>query len=226
MNAVPSATDSDVAGSLAADASAAKHALAAPRRSLSLFDATSIIVGIIIGAGIYEATPLIAANTGDLLSLIAVWLIGGLLAVIGALCYAELATTYPEDGGDYVYLKCAFGRRLAFVFAWCELWIVRPGSIGAMAFVFARYANQLVPLGTASEAFAPYAAGAIILLTGINLVGVQEGKLTQNLLTAAKVIGLLSVFAVAFYGSALPRRSMRRRVGQRQERQKAIIASR
>lgn len=173
-----------------------------PRRSLSLFDATSIIVGIIIGAGIYEATPGIAANTHSLAALLAVWLAGGLLAVVGALCYAELATTYPEDGGDYIYLKRAFGRPVAFLFAWAELWIIRPGSIGAMAFIFARYANQLVPLGAPGEAFSGYATGAIILLTGVNILGVKEAKWTQNLLTAAKVIGLLSVFAVAF--SLLP----------------------
>lgn len=169
-----------------------------PRRSLSLFDATSIIVGIIIGAGIYESTPLIAANTRSLAALVLVWLLGGLLAVVGALCYAELATTYPEDGGDYIYLRRAFGRTVAFLFAWAELWIIRPGSIGAMAFIFARYANHLLPLAAADQAPATYAAGAIIVLTGINVVGVQEAKWTQNLLTAAKVIGLLSVFAVAF----------------------------
>ena len=181
---------------------ASDAASASPRRALSLFDATSIIVGIIIGAGIYETTPLVAANTDGLPELLAVWLVGGLLAGIGALCYAELATTYPQDGGDYVYLKRAFGPRMAFLFAWSELWIVRPGSIGAMAFVFARYANQLFPLGDAQQAFGPYAAGAIIVLTGINILGVKEGKLTQNLLTAAKVVGLLAVFAVAFSGPA------------------------
>jgi amino acid transporter len=144
--------------------------------------------------------PRIAANTGSLTALIAVWLLGGFFAIVGALCYAELATTYPEDGGDYVYLKRAYGRRMAFLFAWAELWIVRPGSIGAMAFIFARYANEIFPLGDARQAFAPYAAGSIILLTGINILGVKEGKWTQNLLTAAKVVGLLTLFAVAFSG--------------------------
>lgn len=169
-----------------------------PRRSLSLFDATSIIVGIIIGAGIYESTPLIAANTHGLAALVAVWLLGGLLAVVGALCYAELATTYPEDGGDYIYLRRAFGRPVAFLFAWAELWIIRPGSMGAMAFIFARYANQLLPLAGSDQAPPAYAAGAIIVLTGVNILGVKEAKWTQNLLTAAKVVGLLSVFAVTF----------------------------
>ena len=83
---------------------------------------------------------------------------GGLLSLVGALVYAELATAYPEAGGDYVYLTRAFGRRLGFLFGWAQLWVVRPGSIGAMAFVFARYANDLLvfscawpPTGAAGE---------------------------------------------------------------------------
>ena len=147
-----------------------------PRRALSLFDATSIIVGIIIGAGIYETMPRVAAGAGSLGGLLGVWLIGGLLAIVGALCYAELACAYPEDGGDYVYLKRAFGPRMGFVFVWCELWIVRPGSIGAMAFVFARYANQLWPLEGAERASGIYAAGAILVLTGVNVLGVEAGQ--------------------------------------------------
>ena len=77
--------------------------------------------------------------------LLGVWLLGGLLSLIGALCYAELATAYPKEGGDYVYLTRALGRPVGFLFAWCQLWIVRPGSIGAMAYVFAEYANRIWP---------------------------------------------------------------------------------
>src|SRR3972149_45327 len=120
---------------------------AAPRRELSLFDSTCIIVGIIIGAGIYETTPAIAQCTAEPGWFLGVRILGGILSLIGALCYAELATTYPEEGGDYVYLTQAFGRQLGFVFAWSQLWIVRPGSIGAIAYVFARYAQRLWPLG-------------------------------------------------------------------------------
>ncbi|NLF08445.1 MAG: amino acid permease, partial [Pirellulaceae bacterium] len=105
----------------------------APRRQLTLFDTTCIIVGIIIGAGIYRSSPEIARLTPNTLLLLGLWLLGGLLSLLGALCYAELATAYPKAGGDYVYLTKALGRKVGFLFAWCQLWIVRPGSIGAMA---------------------------------------------------------------------------------------------
>src|SRR3989304_1517427 len=172
---------------------------AAPRRELTLFDSTCIIVGIIIGAGIYESTPAIARYTADLGWFMGVWLLGGFLSLIGALCYAELATTYPEEGGDYVYLTRAFGRQMGFVFAWSQLWIVRPGSIGAMAFVFARYAQRLWPLGDGPYALMAYAAGSIVVLTGINIVGVREGKWTQNPLTCLKVLGLVAICIVGFW---------------------------
>ncbi len=101
---------------------------ATPKRSLTLFDSTCIIMGIIIGAGIYELMPLIASKLPGPIWLIGVFLLGGLLSLIGALCYAELGTTYPEQGGDYVYLTHAFGRSCGFLFAWAQLWVIRPGG--------------------------------------------------------------------------------------------------
>ncbi len=175
---------------------------AAPKRQLSLFDSTNIIVGIIIGSFIYEVSPVIAGCVPSFGALILVWVFGGLLSLIGALCYAELATAYPKEGGDYLYLTRAFGRALGFLFAWAQLWIVRPGSIGAVAYVFARYANDLWPLGDGGHALMIYAAAAIIVLTTINIAGVREGKWTQNLLTVIKVGGLLVIVAVGLlYGS-------------------------
>ena len=169
-----------------------------PRRQLTLLDTTCIIVGIIIGAGIFETTPHVAANVNGTIDLWLVWLAGGFVALIGSLCYAELATTYPEDGGDYVFLTRAYGRNMGFLFGWAEYWIVRPGNIGAMAYIFARYAYQLLPLGSDHD-FRIYACVAIILLTGLNLCGVRSGKWTQNTLTLAKVIGLLGVVAVGLF---------------------------
>jgi basic amino acid/polyamine antiporter, APA family len=176
---------------------------AAPRRELSLFDSVSIIVGIVIGAGIYQTSPKVAQNVGDAWSLLGVWALGGVLSLAGALCYAELATAYPREGGDYVYLNEAFGRRWGFLFAWAQLWVIRPGSIGAMAFVFANYANQLHSLGDGPAALLLYAAASIIVLTGVNLLGVRMGKWTQNLLTIAKYLGLALVCAAGlFFGGA------------------------
>ena len=171
----------------------------APKRQLTLFDSTCIIVGIIIGAGIYESSPLIARNVAGVAALIGTWILGGALSLVGALCYAELATAYPRSGGDYVYLSRAFGRWIGFLFAWIQLWVVRPGSIGAMAYIFARYAYHLRPFGDESQkplVFTAYAAGSILVLTIVNLLGVREGKWTQNLLTTVKTLGLMAVAAI------------------------------
>jgi len=173
--------------------------MSAPRRQLGLLDSTSIIVGIIIGAGIYQSSPLIAANVTSAGWLLAVWLVGGLISLVGALCYAELATAYPHAGGDYVYLTRAMGRSPGFLFAWAHLWVDAPGSTGALAFVFAIYANQLVPIvtgGGEAVALTIYAAAAVAVLSAINILGVREGKWTQNTLTAVKVLGLVAVIVV------------------------------
>ncbi len=172
----------------------------APKRQLTLVDSTAIIVGIIIGSGMYKAAPTIAAAVPSPAALLLVWLAGGAFALIGSLCYAELATAMPHEGGDYVYLSRAYGRPMGFLFAWCELWMIRSGAIGSLAFVFADYFNEVLPLGRHASLI--YAGGAVALLTAVNVLGVTMGKWTQNLLTLAKVAGLLAVVGVGFLGSA------------------------
>ncbi|MGA2032065.1 MAG: amino acid permease [Thermoguttaceae bacterium] len=185
---------------------------AAPRRQLTLLDSTSIIVGIIIGSGIYRSSPLIAGSVPNTAWLIGVWILGGLLSLVGALCYAELANAYPREGGDYVYLTRALGRKMGFLFAWSQLWIVRPGSIGLLAYVFASYANQLRPVGNGPPALMAYAVLAVLLLTAINLLGLREGKWTQNLLTVIKILGLAAIVVVGLCAAspaAAPAATMR-----------------
>lgn len=175
---------------------------AVPKRQLGLFDAACIIVGIIIGAGIYKTTPFIAANVASEGWLIAAWIIGGLIALLGAMCYAELTTTYPQSGGDYVFLTRAFGRQAGFLFAWAEYWIVRPGNVGMMAFVFATYALGLLgsPSGADDrKAELVLASCAVIVLTVLNMLGVQTGKNTQNFLSTIKVLGLGAIIVVGIF---------------------------
>jgi APA family basic amino acid/polyamine antiporter len=162
-----------------------------PKRELSLFDSSCIIVGIIIGAGIYETAPTVAKCLGSGAGVMLAWLAGGFLALTGALCYAELATAYPREGGDYVYLTRAYGRWSGYMFGWSQLAIVRPGDIALMAFIFGRYAQTLYAPCANSGRF--YAAGAIVVLTVINILGVNAGKFTQNLLTIAKIVGLVAI---------------------------------
>ncbi len=167
------------------------HSEGMPRPTLSVADAVALIVGIVIGAGIFKTPSLVAANTGNEGPFFLAWLLGGVVSLFGALCYAELATTYPHAGGEYHFLWRAFGRDLAFLFAWARATVIQTGSIALLAFVFGDYASQLLPLGDRSSAI--YAIAAIVLLTVLNVMGVQQGKWTQNLLTAVKVLGLLLV---------------------------------
>lgn len=168
-----------------------------PRAQLTVLDAVSLVVGSVIGAGIYQTAPEIARQFDTPAAFLALWLLGGLVTLAGALCYAELAQTCPGEGGDYVYLTRAFGRRAGFLFSWMMFWVVRPANIGAMAFIFAHYAEQVAPLPMA-DARTAYAIAAVAVLTAINALGVRRGKHTQNLLTLLKVVGLAAVCAAGF----------------------------
>jgi len=198
----------------------------APRKELTLFDSTCLIVGIIIGAGIYQMAPEIArgaqgpwgfddALAGGVWLLFALWIAGGLLSLCGALGYAELASAYPREGGDYIYLSRAYGPWAGFLFGWVQLSVVRPGDIAIMAFAFGKYAitihdpfrGQVYPIGAGFGGAAidvalgeiVYAAAAVIALTLINVLGVKQGKWTQNTLTVVKALGLLAIVAVALF---------------------------
>lgn len=158
-----------------------------PQKTLSVFDSICIIVGIIIGAGIYETSPLVAGCMGSGSTTLLIWLVGGVIALAGAVNYAELATAYPRQGGDYIYLKHAYGKAPAFLFGWTQLIIIRPGDIALMAFIFGRYATNLYTFNMSKVV---YAGGAIVILSFINILSVHQSKWIQNLLTVAKVIGL------------------------------------
>jgi basic amino acid/polyamine antiporter, APA family len=175
---------------------------AEPRTELGLWDAISIIVGIVIGASIFKIPWLIFAHTSDPWTGLAVWAVGGVLALVGALCYAELATTYPRSGGDYVYLTYAFGPWCGFLFGWAQLAVVLTASIGAMAYVFADFATGLQEItvgkdfGITSEFI--YATLAVVVLSALNIVGVTLGKTAQNLLTLAKLLGIIGIIVAGF----------------------------
>jgi amino acid transporter len=153
--------------------------------------AFAIAVGIVVGAGIFRTPSLVAGAAASESVFLLAWLAGGLLSIVGALCYAELASTYPQAGGDYAYLKRAFGQRLAFLYAWARLAVIQTGSIALLAFVAGDYLARLLDLGPWS---APaYAAIAVAALTLVNWLGVREGTATQNWLTLVEVLGLVAI---------------------------------
>ena len=156
---------------------------------LSLWDSICLIVGIIIGASIYQYPPDIFRNAGSGSVGMFAWIIGGIVSLVGALCYAELASTYRTAGGDYTYLTRAYGPKVGFIFAWAELSVIRTGgSIACMAYIFANYATQFYDLGEHSRVI--YAVSGILALTFINAVGFRPGRLVQNTLTVANFVGL------------------------------------
>jgi amino acid transporter len=163
---------------------------------LGLFDAVSIIVGIVVGTSIFRAPPQVFSNVSGPWMGLGLWALGGALSFVGALCYAELATTYPRIGGDYVYLSRAFGRWMGFLFGWAQLTVILTGSIGVMGYAFADYA---VPLFALDARWTPWlAAGAVAALTLLNLGGIVFGKAAQNILTVAKVLGLTGIVIAGF----------------------------
>jgi len=158
---------------------------------LSTIDAIAIIVGLVIGAGIFRFPPLVAANSPDEAAFYLLWIAGGAVSVVGALCYAELATAYPSAGGDYHFIQRAFGRTLSFLFGWARLAVITTGAIALLGYTFGDYASTLLSLGPNSSAI--YAAVAVVALTAVNLLGIRETKGTQNVLTLLLVLGVIAV---------------------------------
>jgi basic amino acid/polyamine antiporter, APA family len=161
-----------------------------PEETLSILDAVAIIVGVVVGVGIFKTPSIVASVSGSGAMFILFWLLGGLLSLIGALCYAELASTYPDAGGDYHFLKRAFGRVVAFLFAWSRMTVIQSGSIAMIAFLAGDYAAEIFSFGPASNAV--YAMVMVAALTSVNLLGVNQGKRTQNLLIGMIVFGILT----------------------------------
>lgn len=168
-----------------------------PRPVLGTFDAVALIVGIVVGAGIFSFPSLVAANTASGTIFILVWVLGGLISLVGALCYAELATAFPSAGGDYHFLKRAFGPKLSFLFAWARMSVIQTGSVAILSFIFGDYATQLYSLGEYSPMI--YAALVIAVLTAVNIIGIQYGSGVQKLLTSLQIIGVLAIIAAGLF---------------------------
>jgi basic amino acid/polyamine antiporter, APA family len=173
---------------------------ATPRPVLSVFDAVMIITGIVIGGGIFAFPPLVAAMTGSVEWMFGAWILGGLLALIGALCYAELATTFPNAGGDYYFLTRAYGRDVSFFFAWARVTVISTGAIALLAFVFGDYMSRVLSLGEHSSVI--YAVLIVIALTAVNIAGLRMSAKLQNVMSVLLVLGLLLVVIAGFVAPA------------------------
>lgn len=172
-----------------------------PQQIIGLREAIALIVGIVIGAGIFKAPAMVAGMTGSAEWMFGAWLLGGLMSLIGALCYAELATAYSHTGGDYHFLCRAYGRSIGFLYGWARFSVITTGSIALLAFVFGDYMNQVWPLDGigALSGSTLYAAISIIALALINMRSTTSGTYTQTWLTALEIGGLLLIVFAAVY---------------------------
>jgi basic amino acid/polyamine antiporter, APA family len=179
--------------------SGAGAAQGTPLPALSTFDAAMIVCGIVIGGGIFALPPLVASTSGTVGWMFAAWVLGAVLTLVGSLCYAELAATFPHAGGDYHFLTRAFGRDLSFFFGWARAAVITTGSTALHAYIFGDYASRILPLGGASASI--YAALVVVLLTALNILGLKEASRTQNVITLLLIAGMV---LVAFGGLHAP----------------------
>src|SRR5437016_5728088 len=166
------------------------------KRQIGLYAATAITVGNIIGSGIFRSPHSVAQHLSSFGLVLGAWVLGGVLSICGSLALAELAVTHPKTGGLYVFIREGFGDACGFVFGWSNLWVIKPTVIASITSVFALYFCQVMHLPKSAEFMV--GAGAILLLTFVNWLGVKQGAGTQSLFTTAKVIGIAALCVAAF----------------------------
>jgi APA family basic amino acid/polyamine antiporter len=171
-------------------------------RRLGVWDASMVVVGGVIGSGIFLTPHAIAQQTGSAAEQLLAWAIGGVIALVGALCYAELGARRPAAGGGYVYLREAFGLIVAFVYGWNLLSVNHSGAIAFVATVFVNYAAAAC--GTKLAYPQAWAVGVIVFLTGINWFGIRAGALTQNILTVLKLLAISALIVVGLSAGGAP----------------------
>ena len=181
--------------------------MAAPAldRRLGLADVTLIVMGGIIGSGIFVNPSVVAARAGDAAGALGAWALGGAIALAGAFVYAELGARRPEAGGQYAYLREAFHPGLAFAYAWALLLLIQTGGMAASAMTFARYLRELAHVPLAEGVLSALVLAALTL---VNAVGVRAGAGTQNVLMVLKIAAILAIvaagFALANHPAAIP----------------------
>jgi APA family basic amino acid/polyamine antiporter len=170
-------------------------------RRLGLFDATMLVMGGIIGSGIFMNPYVVARQVGTPFLILGAWLVGGAVALAGAFVYAELASLRPHVGGQYAFIREAFHPAAAFLYGWCLLLVTQSGGMAAVAITFARYTLSLLPLPVSEPAVA---VAALLVPTVVNCLGVRAGSNVQSLFMVLKIgaIALLVVCGLAFAGRA------------------------
>jgi basic amino acid/polyamine antiporter, APA family len=176
-------------------------ALSLPR-AVGFLGSTAIVVGTIIGSGIFLVPHEVAQDVGSVRSLLLVWILGGVLALGGALSLAELGAATPDAGGVYVYLRQAYGKVFAFLYGWAALLVIESGSIATLAVAFAIYSGTFVPLTSLERKL--LSVSVIAVLSLVNFAGVRKGAAVQTVFMVAKLSGLALIMGLAFFSTATP----------------------
>jgi len=166
-------------------------------RRIGLFAATLIVMGGMVGSGIFVTPAYVARGAGEPLLILGAWLLGGVAALLGAFVYAELSSARPEVGGQYAYLREAVHPLAAFLYGWALLLVIQTGGMAATAIAFARYFRELLPLPLGESAVA---ALAIAALTAINCLGVRAGSTAQGVLMILKICAIAALVAAIVLG--------------------------
>lgn len=180
------------------------------KRTLNLKDAISIVAGSMIGSGIFIVSADIARQTNSAWLLMTCWILAGITTLCGALCYGELSSTIPDEGGQYVFLKKIFSEKLAFVYGWTLFAVIQTGTLAAVNIAFAKFIGLLFPIISESTTILSigdyhlslqrlFAIMTVVTLTFINSRGVKHGILTQHLFTIAKVVSMVAIIGVGLF---------------------------
>lgn len=193
--------DSTTPAAASPDAARPAPSPASLPRVIGYFGSTAIVVGTIIGSGVFLVPHDVAQQVGTVRALFLVWIVGGILALGGALSLGELGAATPEAGGVYVYLRQAYGRLFAFLYGWGMLLVIHSGSAATLAVAFGIYSASFVPLTPVEQKL--IASAVIIVLTLVNVAGVRAGSAVQTIFTLAKLLGLAIIMGLALFSSGV-----------------------
>ena len=169
------------------------------KRVLGRWDSIAIGIGIVIGVGIFRVPAEVAKYLSFPVFILSAWIIGGIISLIGAFCYAELSSSFPETGGNYIYLRNSYGRLTGFLFGWTELVVIRTGSIASVSLIFAEYFSSFLSL--ANVWIKPIAVAAIFLLSLLNIIGLAYSSRVQSVVTLAKIGALACIVVFGLFSN-------------------------
>ena len=167
------------------------HRHGKPLPSFTVLSSMAVVVGIVVGIGIFRLPPIVASHSANEYQFISFWIAGGLISLMGALCYAELSSAMPDSGGEYFFLRNAFGPATGFFLSWGRMTVIQTGSIALIAFILGDYASLILNLGQYSPSI--YAAATVVILTLLNVAGTLHSRRVQNILASSIVLILVVI---------------------------------